>query len=346
MSRRRNGRKVSVDEPLRQDSQEALFVPEFGGDAEATEIGRETFRGDHRTNTRKRRRVCTERKSTATTASMNSPLQSPIRPKPAGPRPSVRIKSEAESQALADLRLKASSEKVRIYVGANNTVYEVGLEDLDKAAALKALVNKTGTQTPFIMHPELTEISADHFHSVYEFLLTHEYMPAIIDNPLGENRLPKRLDGCTSAAHYQEEALRGAHLYVIAKRIGLKSMQDLVVRKITQAQHQPYDVECLLGIAMIVFSRPEANAAFAPCNSEITSNIQDSGGDQDVLEEWLVQNLGDKLQPLMINYAQLFFEVANHGACAARGFGARVLRRKVEFWDTVGADVIAIEDDE
>ncbi|EXJ56930.1 hypothetical protein A1O7_07274 [Cladophialophora yegresii CBS 114405] len=339
MSRRWGERRLSVEQVLREDSQEALFVPEFAGDAEATEISRETFGGDHRRSGRKRQREYTERKPTATTASMNS-FQ------PSTPRQAVKIKSEAENQALADLRLKSPDQKVQIFVGPNNTIYEVGLEDLEKAPALKALVNKTGAQTPFIMHPELTKISADNFRSVYEFLLTNEYMPAIIDHPLGENKFPKRLDGCTSASHYQDEASRGAHLYVITKRLGLKSMQDLVLRKIIQAQHQPYGIEGLLGIAMIVFSRPEDNAVFGPCGSEKSSNHQDSEGNQDPLEEWLVQNLGDKLQPVMINHARLFFQVANHGACAARGFGVRVLRRKVEVWDTMDANVVAIEDDE
>jgi hypothetical protein len=171
-------------------------------------------------------------------------------------------------------------------------------------------------------------------------------MPALLDNLQGQNMLPKRLDGCTSAGHYQNEALKGAHLYVIAKRLEMRGMQDLVFRKLTQAQHHPYGIECLLGVAMIVFSRAEAKTMLGACNPERLGDSQNDQGDRDVLEEWLVQTLGDKLQPMMINHAQLFFEVANHGACAARGFGVRVLRRKVEFWDTVGVDVIAIEDDE
>ena len=49
---------------------------------------------------------------------------------------------------------------------------------------------------------------------------------------------------------------------------------------------------------------------------------------------------------MMTNHAELFFHVANHDACAARGFGVRVLRRKVDFWNTVSNDIIAIEDDD
>ncbi|KIW65463.1 hypothetical protein PV04_07721 [Phialophora macrospora] len=340
--------KVSADELLRHQEQqegELLFVPESPGDEEADEIGRKAFQPGIRTRKRKRPRR-TESKLPATKAPMNSLLQSPIVSQPARSRPPVRIKSEAESQALADLRSKPPDEKVIIYVGSNNATYEVGLDDLEKSPVLKALVNTTGAQTPFIMHPQLTEISANHFDSIYEFLLPQEYMPGLVDNLPGQNILPKRLDGCTSPGHYQNEALRGAHLYVIAKSLGMKSMQDLVFRKITQAQHYPYGIECLLGVAMIVFSRAEAQTVLATFNSERLGNNQNDEGDQDILEEWLVRTLGDKLQPMMINHAQLFFQVANHGACAARRFGVRVLRRKVEFWDTMGVDVIAIEDDE
>jgi hypothetical protein len=200
------------------------------------------------------------------------------------------------------------------------------------------------------MHPELTVISAAHFQSVREFLLTDEYMPAIVENPKGEDVLPKRLGECTTVEHYRSEALRGAHLYVIAKRLAMKTMQDLVFRKITEAQYQEYGIKCLLNVAMVVFSRGKESVLirkgkFKPERVDIEpgGRTDDEG---DPLEEWLVQVLGSKLQPMMINYAQEFWDVANHGACSARGFGARVLRWKIELWDAAGPDAITIEDDD
>ncbi len=235
---------------------------------------------------------------------------------------------------------------MKIYVGKNNEVYEVGLDDLDKSPVLKSLVNSTGTRSPFIMHPELTLISPGYFHSVREFLLTDEYMPAIVNNPQGEDVYPKRLDNCTTPAHYQNEVLRAAHLYVIAKRLAIKTMQDLVIRKIKEAQYHKYEIKCLLDMAMVVFSRPEEAALMGKGKFKSGNAGNGEDGDADPLEKWLVEQLGSNFRKMMKDHAEQFFKVADNGVCSARGFGVKVLRWKVEFWDVIGTDVIAIEDDD
>jgi hypothetical protein len=308
------------------------------GEDELSEVGSVIYNPTFRPTARKRQRTSTER------VTMHSAPRSPtVAPSP-NTQLQVRIKSEAEIQALGDLQLKAPDQRVKIYVGNTNAMCEVGLEDLDKSPVLKSLISNVGTDGAFIMHPELTKISADHFQSVREFLLTDEYTQALMDNPLGQEVLPKRLDGCTTAEHYRHEALRNGHLYVVAKFLSMRTLLDLIYRKITLAQFQPYGIECLLNLALTVFSRPDESrliGIFNPAGLDMNQECKD-----DVLEEWIVQSLGDRLQPMMINHARLFFEVANHGACAARNLGERVLRRKVEFWNEAGSDVIAIEDDD
>ena len=247
---------------------------------------------------------------------------------------------------MSELERKPLDQRVKIYVGEKNSACEVGLKDLDKAPVLKLLISNTGSDSLFIMHPELTKISAEYFRSVREFLLTDEYMPAIINNPRGEDVLPKRLNGCALVEDYQNQALRNAHLYVIAKRLGMRVMQDLVFRKIVEAQFKLYGIECLLNLAMTVFSRPNDSQLNGKGRLGAMGEEGKGGLDGDKLEEWLIQMLGDRLQSVMISHARLFYEVANHGACAARHFGVKVLRRKVEFWNTVRKDTITIDDDD
>ena len=295
----------------------------------------------YRPPSRKRPRTTASRSTTVA-----SPLPSTIVSPQAKPQPPVRIKTEAESQALADLQLKPPNQRVKIYVGKNNREYEVGLDDLDKSPVLKSLVNAAGSEVPFVMHPDLTKLSADYFFSVREFLLTNEYVPCMLDNPKGGDVMPKRLDECSTVQDYQREASRGAHLYVIAKCLGMKAMEDLVYQKITKAEFRPYGIKCLLDIAMIVFSRPESSGVTATVKHEAARRDGESEKNDDILEQWLVASLGAQLRSMMFNHARLFYQIAEHGACAHRQFGLRVLRWKVENWQSAGPGVIEIKDDE
>ncbi|KAJ4528208.1 hypothetical protein HRR83_000959 [Exophiala dermatitidis] len=289
----------------------------------------------------------------------------------------VKIKTEGEANARAAIQERPLAERVQIYIGPQNKVFTVGIRDLDKSPVLKALVHHgvasgaAGSEGPFIMHPELTKIDANHFQPVFQFLLMDEYVPTIISNPKGANVFPKQLDGLVTVGEYQAEALRGGYIYVIAKALGMRGLEDLVLRKITQAQYLGggggYGVKCLLDLAMVVFSRPEENELAKRAKHQLREDDGADGGDglagvngrhgmgqndggeeevEDRLELWLIESLKDKLQQTLINHAKLFFMVANHGACARRGFAARIFRRKVEDWEKLGGDVVAIEDDD
>ncbi|EXJ87804.1 hypothetical protein A1O1_04731 [Capronia coronata CBS 617.96] len=258
----------------------------------------------------------------------------------------TKVKTEEEVKAQACLQERPLSERVKIYVGPKNAVFTVGLQDLDKSPVLKSMVQQDATEGPYIMHPELAKINAEHFQSVFQYLLMDEYVPAIISNPKGPDQLPKQLDALTTAEDYRKEALRAGHVYVIAKALGMTSLQYLILRKITDAQYQPYGIKCQLDLAMIVFSRPEEGELLKRGKIKADADDADRGESEDALEVWLVESLKDKLQPVLIQHAPLFFQVANHGACAKRGFGTRIFRRKVEDWEKLGGDVVAIEDDE
>ncbi|KAG9774467.1 hypothetical protein KCU88_g5443, partial [Aureobasidium melanogenum] len=293
----------------------------------------------------------------------------------------VKIKTEEEANARAAIQERPLAERVRIYIGPQNKVFTVGIRDLDKSPVLKALLvvhqdvgsaggagsagsgSAAGSEGPYnyIMHPELTKIDANHFQPVFQFLLMDEYVPTIISNPKGANVVPKQLDGLVTVGEYQNEALRGGHIYVIAKALGMRDLEDLVLRKITQAQYLGggggYGVKCLLDLAMVVFSRPEENELAKRAKHQLRGDDGADGGDgvalrngeeeeEDRLEHWLIESLKDKLQQTLIDHAKQFFMVANHGACARRGFAARIFRRKVEDWEKLGGDVVAIEDDD
>jgi hypothetical protein len=252
----------------------------------------------------------------------------------------VKIKSEAEEQAVAELQLKSSTQRVKIYVGSNNTIYEIGLNDLAKSPALQAQlrVRKSG-DSPDVMHPVLTQIPVHHFQAVREFLLTDEYMPAILDNRAGEDALPKRLDGCETADDYHTELLRAGHLYVVADRLRIQSMKDLIRLKIVTAQYHTYSMERLLDLAMIIFSRPEGIEDLTRIRGEA-----DGQEDKDALEEWLVEALGSRFVEVMSDHGKQFVEVMVQGACAARNFGPRVFSWKVQYWNSAGPNATVIED--
>jgi hypothetical protein len=233
------------------------------------------------------------------------------------------------------------------------------LETLDKSPILRELVSQGSDEGPYIMHPELTKIDGDHFRSVWHFLVTDEYLPALVSNPRGDNVLPKQLDGLVSGDDYRKEAIRAGHLYVIAKRLGMASLEDLIYRKITQAQYQQYGIKCQLDLAKILFSRPEEGVLYVhrakftrdgrkihTDDNNMNNDNQSRDDTHDPLEEWLIQSLKDKFQPMLINHAALFFQIANHGLCAKRGFGKRVFKRKVEDWDALQDNAMAIEDDD
>lgn len=214
-----------------------------------------------------------------------------------------------------------------------------------------------------MMHPLLTRVDTRHFEAVRHFLIMDEYDPFIISNPGGPDHYPKRLDGLRNVDDYKKEAIRACHIYVIAKQLGMRLLEELVLRKVTEAQFHPYGIKCLLDMAMIVFSRRDfsarprwgrttESATGTPAgkgHDDINDDNGDGDGDEsnrDKLEDWLIENLTEKLQAVLLNHAQLFFQVANSGACKKRGFGVRIFRGKVEEWERNGPDVVAIEDDE
>ncbi|OQV03713.1 hypothetical protein CLAIMM_08727 [Cladophialophora immunda] len=333
---------LTAEERARRYNQEALFCGSDDDSINGDEVKATRPRGRiprHPFPQPKRRRTS----ATAPSARASSPASTNVSP-PSSPKP-VRIKSEAELQALDDLQSKPPEERVTIYVGKSNTTMEVGLEDLDKSPVLKSLISKLGTPRPYIMHPVLTTVDADHFHSIREFLLTDEYMPALVNNPHGEDALPKQLDNCVTPKHYRTEALRAGNLYVVGERLGMRTLQDLVFRKITQAQFHSYGVQCLLDLAMIIFSRPEPSQLNRKGDLQ-RLKAESENEEGDALENWLVRSLKDQFQTTMIYHARQFFQISNHGACRRRGFGPRILRSKVEDWDALGPDVVAIEDDD
>ncbi|EXJ83013.1 hypothetical protein A1O3_06830 [Capronia epimyces CBS 606.96] len=340
----------NASERKRRFEEDLMFVSDESTKNETPE--RQLFNPDRppRLLPRKRRQTLVSVPSTSSTPtrSFASPsFASPSFASPSFASPSFgsprrkvapKVKTEEEVTAHACLQERPMAERVKIYVGPKNRVFTVGLQDLDKSTVLKSLMNQDTTEGAYIMHPELTKINADHFQSVFQYLLMDEYVPAITSNPDGPDRLPKQLDGLTTAEDYQTEALRAGRVYVIAKGLGMASLQDLILRKITEAQYQPYGIKCHLDLAMVVFSRPE--------KSELLKGKINMSPGEDALEDWLVESLKDRLQAMLIHHARLFFQVANHGACAKRGFGTRIFRRKVEDWEELGGEVVAIEDDE
>ncbi|KAI1616517.1 hypothetical protein EDD36DRAFT_429329 [Exophiala viscosa] len=289
-----------------------------------------------------RRQLTRYQPVTRSSGSLSTPVSSPSDRRN---DTNVRVKAEEEVRVREHIKATPQEEQVKIYVGPSNRVYTVSIGDLQKSPFLKAMLSQDSTDGPYIMHPALTEITPDHFLAVQHFLIMDEYLPAIVSNPKGGDILPKQLDGLNSVEEYRSEAVRAGHLYIIAKRVGMMSMQDLVFQKITQAQYQQYGIKCLLKLAKVVFSRPEDNELLGKVKAESPRCDHPSEEKEDPLERWLVESLKRRYPSVMLRHAQLFFEVANHGACARRSFELRILKRRVEELEASGGAII-IEDDD
>lgn len=267
----------------------------------------------------------------------------------------MRVKTEEEAIAIKALGQRRAEDRVKIFVGKSNKEFKVAIETLDKSPVLKSLVcQDVDGEESYVMHPLLTTVDIRHFDAVRHFLIMDEYDPFITSNPGGPDQYPKRLDGLRNVEDYKKEAIRACHIYVIAKQLEMSLLEKLVLRKITEAQFYPYGIRCLLEMSMIVFSRKDFSTK--PRRGRKAESVTGKGHDKndgndnesnrDKLEDWLIENLIAKLQAVLLNHAQLFFEVANAGACKKRGFGVRIFRGKVEEWERNGPDVVAVEDDE
>ncbi|OAP63394.1 hypothetical protein AYL99_02621 [Fonsecaea erecta] len=341
MSNWRGERALTAEELARRYNKEArAWTPD------------DSSQGNGARETLPRRRITPQslfpRKRQRTSATVPVAGASPLASANVSPAPSeapVRVKTEAEVQALEHLRSMPPEKRVKVYVGEKSTAMEVGLEDLDKSPVLKSFISESGAPGPYIMHPTLVTVNVDHFQSIREFLLMDEYMPALVNNPRGEDVLPKQLDNCTTPDHYRHQALRAGHVYVIAETLRMPTLQDLIFRKITQAQFHPYGVKCLLDLALIIFSRPELDGLKQKGKVTQAEDENENEEGDDALENWLINSLKDEFQRTMVHHAQQFFHVSAHSACRRREFGRRVLRRTVEDWDALRPDVVAIEID-
>ncbi|KAL6246714.1 hypothetical protein RBB50_006021 [Rhinocladiella similis] len=298
----------------------------------------------------------------------------------------VHIKTEEEQEPISRIPV---DERVSIFVGQHNKIFTVSLESLDKSPTLRSLVSRqgggddgsgngngtstgTGAEGTFIMHPKLTSIDPDHFAAVQQFLLADEYIPAIVST-FGvnddRNALSKTLDGVDSLEDYRSETVRAAQLYVLAKRLGMVSMAQLVKRKITECGYTTASVgvKCLLDVSMVIFSRPDdadggihvvlqsnpAGHSQSDVKAKNGKGMVHDGLEKekekeknaDALEEWLISVLAMHFQAMMTSHSQFFFEVASHGAVVRRQFQRRILQRRIENLKTLG-EAVLIEDDE
>jgi hypothetical protein len=156
----------SADERRRryaQAQQESTPTPEERGEDDEIGETRIAF-----INQRLRRTARKRPRTSTGTVLFNSSLPSPALSTQTNTEPTVRVKSEKEVQALIDLQLKSPDQRVKIYVGDQNTMCEVGLQDLDKYPVLKLLISNVGTDRPFVIHSELAKIMVDHFLSVHD----------------------------------------------------------------------------------------------------------------------------------------------------------------------------------
>lgn len=311
-----------------------------------------------------------ETRERTTTSTTNSPTPAPLHKDLGGEaQETMVIKTEEERRVARHLASQHSVRIVKVYAGSDNKIFLFDLETLEKSRVLRSLISESEGESPFIMHPKLTTLNVDHFGSVHMFMTMDEYVPCMVANPEGEHVLPKMLDGLQGAQEYRTEVVRAGHVYVIAKGLGIPTLEDLVFKKISQSEYHAYGPRCLLDLAMAVFSRRDGNdekgfvtepdkrmqvmqgKATEPETAQAQSGSQPETGDretavEDRLEAWLIDRLAMDFHTITLSHAERFWQVANHGVCNSRGFARRVLQKKIEQWNAAGVDTVTIEDDD
>jgi hypothetical protein len=344
-----NKRKTNTNrQDLREEPESlGLFVPQEGPDNDnddddevmettsftASSAGQSRRMGPPRQN---RQRLNTTTLASSPQSSRTSFMTPPPTPSTA-PLIDDPVKTELESMANSIICKISNDDKVRIYVGRSAKGYELRRADLEKSPILNSWLCKGCDEVAYIMKPELLTVDVRAFGSAREFLFLDEYTPTLVDNPAGAAVLPRSLEGCTTVDDHRAQALRSAHVYCLAKRLGMLKLQVLAYKKISTTRHSNYGVSCMLDLAAVIFSRPDDASFMVKKGKEraLDGDIDDdmsTQDDEDKMEKWLVQQIAGDFRLMMESpaHAKHFFHVAEDTACADRNFAARVLKASIE----------------
>ncbi|KAL8802624.1 MAG: hypothetical protein Q9223_006535 [Gallowayella weberi] len=164
-------------------------------------------------------------------------------------QPTYRAPSEA-TQVAQDSHImseEASSSRVRIYVDNPHKVFSVRRSSLDEKSPVLATHTQYSPAGCYMMAPWLSDISADEFRFIVEYINSGEYHPYIMDAGTDEAHLA----GVLTAQAKKEEVLKCGAIHVLAHRFDMPALQALVISKLKALQ--PFPEREFLAISQLAF---------------------------------------------------------------------------------------------
>jgi hypothetical protein len=215
---------------------------------------------------------------------------------------------------------------VEVFVGPNATRFECSRTNLTQSVVLTGRINaRDGIgHHPFVMDPTFLDIDPSEFKAVVQFLHAREYEPFLHHLPDGKFCLEDSL----TPLDYEQDLIRSANLFNLAKRFQLPAFGNLVLRKVLHG-HPKYDTRVFLSFASTVLGYNEMDF-----------------GDEDeikgVLEDWIIKFLAENMATICSRVrrdAEAFWRLMQ-----VKGVELRVMEMKVELCKKYPGGRVKIED--
>ena len=141
-----------------------------------------------------------------------------------------------------------SPSRVMIYVDNPHKKFRVKRSGLNASPLLSSLVAQNPENGWYLMSPMLSDLNADDFLPIGQYLERGEYDPNILDEGTEWVRLEKDLAGPERGA----EVIRCATIYSTAQMLQLPGLQALAFRKLEALAkwepHQPFAILCVVDL--------------------------------------------------------------------------------------------------
>ncbi|KAL8799113.1 MAG: hypothetical protein Q9182_006147 [Xanthomendoza sp. 2 TL-2023] len=162
-------------------------------------------------------------------------------------QPAYRAPSEA-TPAAQDSHIKVeAASRVRIYVDNPHKVFSVRHSSLDEKSPVLATAIQYSPAGSYMMAPWLSDISADEFRFVVEYINSGEYHPYIMDAGTDGAHLAEVL----TAQAKKEEVLKCGAIHVLAHRFDMPALQTLIISKLKVLQ--PFPEREFLAMTQLAF---------------------------------------------------------------------------------------------
>lgn len=154
--------------------------------------------------------------------------------------------------AISKHRDSKTEDRVIIYVGNPHTQFAAKRSHLDISPLLNSLIASHPDNGWYVMSPLLSQLHADDFYPVGEYLTRGEYDPNILND--GTDFV--RLEGALKRDELGNQAVRCAVIYSTAQVLELPGLQDLAFRKLKALENmETHQAIALLTVVEMIFDK-------------------------------------------------------------------------------------------